>query len=168
MTDGFISAGAEVNEIHVCDMVISPCMACGACGKHYSCPVNDDMQRIYPLILNCGIISVSTPLYFSSFPSQLKALIDRCQVFWEMGAAGKSALPLPKNAAFICTAGSEYGNMFSGVILTMRHFFRTINARFDERDAVLVPGLDEEKKITLEIIDRISKLSKSIIAGYNR
>lgn len=164
--DRFISAGAEVREIHVYDMNIQPCTACGSCSGTRGCPVNDDMREVYPLITNAGVISVSAPLYFSSVPSQLKSLIDRCQVFWEAGKA--SAVPSPKKGAFICTAGSEYRNMFTGALLTMRHYFNTINARFNENEAVLVPGLDEEKKINLEIINRTVRLSESIITGFTR
>ena len=79
----FVTAGAAVEEIHVYDKKISPCTACAVCREKFCCPINDDMQEIYPMIQQADVISISTPLYFSSVPSQLKVLIDRCQVFWE-------------------------------------------------------------------------------------
>jgi len=163
-TEPFIAAGAVIKEIHVYEKRILPCTACGACRESFSCPLNDDMSAIYTLINDADVISISTPLYFSSFPSQLKALMDRCQVFWEIGNAGHISGINKKHAAIICTAGSSYSNMFSGVLLSMKHFFKTINAVFYENEAILVPDLDTGNKISLEIIDRASTLSEGIIA----
>lgn len=164
------AAGADVEELHVYDKIILPCTACGYCKNFFSCPVNDDMKTIYPLIREADVISVSAPLYFSSVPSQLKALIDRCQVFWEEKnhSTGKTH-PL-KKGALICTAGAEYNNMFSGVMLMMKHFFNTVNAGFTENNALLLPGLDsaDPEKISLEIIHTAVKLSERIITGINR
>lgn len=166
----FITAGAAVKEIHVYDKKISPCIACGMCREKFKCPVNDDMNELYPLIRQADVISISTPLYFSSVPSQLKALIDRCQVFWEEKNQSADKDYTRKQGVLLCSAGAEYSNMFSGIILMMRHFFNTINAEFTENEAILMPGLDSvnSEKISLEIIDAAVRLSERIIAGINR
>lgn len=157
--------GFTVEELRVYEKKILPCKACGSCEEKFLCPLDDDMPAIYRQVINADIISVSSPLYFSSLPSQLKAFIDRCQVFWAEKNSGVPSIIHKKNGVFICTAGSAYDNMFSGVMLTMRHFYNTINASFTTEDALLVPGLDQEKKITLEIINGAANLSERIING---
>lgn len=163
----FITAGASVDEIYVYDKKISPCTACSRCRESFTCPVNDDMTGIYSMIRRADVISISTPLYFSSVPSQLKVLLDRCQVFWEEKNHSHEKESPKKKGVLICTAGAEYNNMFSGVILMMRHFFNTINAGFTENEAILIPGLDSpgSKKISLEIIGTAGRLSERIITG---
>jgi multimeric flavodoxin WrbA len=128
------------------------------------------MNGIYSMIRQADVISISTPLYFSSAPSQLKVLIDRCQVFWEEKNHANGKKSPMKKGILICTAGAEYNNMFSGIILMMRHFFNTINAGFTENEAILIPGLDspDSKKISLEIIGTAARLSERIIAGLDR
>jgi len=166
----FITAGAAVKEIHVYDKKISPCIACGVCREKFICPVNDDMNEIYPMIRQADVISISSPLYFSSVPSQLKALIDRCQVFWEEKNHSPDNNSTCKQGVLLCTAGADYNNMFSGVMLMMRHFFNTINTSFTPGHALLLPGLDSVNsgKISLEIIDTAARLSERIITGINR
>jgi len=166
----FHASGFDVIEIHVHDKKISPCTACGTCREKLICPINDDMNSIYPLIRQADVITISAPLYFSSVPSQLKALIDRCQVFWEEKNRSPEKTLTGKQGVFICTAGADYNNMFSGVRQVIRHFFNTLNVDFNENEAILVPGLDSPNsgKITLEIIDNAVRLSERIITGLNR
>lgn len=163
LTEGLEKRGFCVTELQVYEKKILPCGACGICDKKLSCPLDDDMSSIYRQIVDADIVSVSSPLYFSSLPSQLKALIDRCQVFWAEKNYGSASILHKKKGIFICTAGSVYDSMFTGVMLTMRHFFNTINASFTAEDALLVPGLDEEKKISLDIIERAASLSERIM-----
>lgn len=167
-TRPLVDAGIAVEEVCVYEKNIFPCIACGVCSEKFICPINDDMTAIYPLITDADIISISSPLYFSSFPSQLKAMIDRCQVFWEIKKRSGEKASLPrKRAVFICTAGSEYNDMFSGVVISMRHFLNSINSCFDPEKTLLVPGLDSEKKINLEIIKSSVRLSERILAEIN-
>ena len=159
-----------MDEIHVYDNIIRPCTACGICRDKFLCPIDDDMKRIYPLIQQADVISISTPLYFSSIPSPLKALIDRCQVFWERNKSAGAVLNPRKQGVLICTAGSDYSNMFSGVLLAISHLFNTLGVCFNSEDALLLPGLDSEpgKQISIEKIDTAVKLSDRIITGINR
>jgi multimeric flavodoxin WrbA len=166
----FTASQTDITEIHVYDKKILPCTACGTCRNEFYCPVNDDMENIYNIIRQADVISISTPLYFSSVPSQLKALIDRCQVFWEQKIHDPGSLPRRKQGVLFCTAGADYTGMFSGVLQLAGHFFKTINAAFTEEDCILLPGTDSyaEEKISLEIINLSARLSERIITGITR
>ena len=71
-------SGAEETEIILLtDKHINPCDACNSCEKTGKCHIDDDMQTIYPKLLEADGIIIGTPVYFWSITAQAKALIDR-------------------------------------------------------------------------------------------
>lgn len=66
----------------VYDKKIKPCIGCDRCKKEKLCFIKDDMVEIYKEIKQAQNIIFFSPIYFFGFPSPLKALIDRTQVFW--------------------------------------------------------------------------------------
>ena len=76
--EGAREAGAEETEIiHLSGKHISPCDACNTCEKTGKCHIDDDMQAIYPKLLETDGVIIGTPVYFWSATAQAKALIDR-------------------------------------------------------------------------------------------
>ncbi len=73
--------GAEIELVTVAGKTISPCDACLACRKTGECHIKDDMQDIYPKLLEADGIIFGTPVYFWSVSAQAKALIDRTFAF---------------------------------------------------------------------------------------
>ena len=49
-------------------------------------PVNDvildDMQKIYPKLLEADVIILASPIFFYGVTAWAKALVDRCQALW--------------------------------------------------------------------------------------
>jgi len=41
--------------------------------------IRDDMDGIYPQLLDADVVIVASPMFFYGLTSQVKALIDRCQ-----------------------------------------------------------------------------------------
>ena len=95
--DSFAASGFKVDIINAYQANINPCIGCGHCADKLQCNFHDDMPDIYSLIKEADIISVSSPLYFSSFPSPLKAMIDRCQLLWE---EKKNNIPMKRKKGF--------------------------------------------------------------------
>jgi len=60
---------------------IAPCDSCYYCMKTGQCHIQDDMQDIYPRLLEADGIIFGTPVYFYSVCAQAKALIDRTYLF---------------------------------------------------------------------------------------
>ena len=129
-----------------------PCTACSFCSKLPECSIKDSMTEYYNLIKEADIIIVSFPLYFSSVPAQLKLLIDRAQLFWEMKKRGE--IVKDKRGLIISTGGNTYNEMFSCAEKTMKHFFKTVNATYDKQSSVFIPSTDnytmEENRIRAE------------------
>ncbi|HNX25646.1 MAG TPA: flavodoxin family protein [Spirochaetota bacterium] len=153
----FIKNGFNINIVNAYEADIKPCTACGRCASESRCIFDDAMSDIYNLIRNADIISISSPLYFSSFPAPLKSIIDRCQLLWEeskrTGIKSKE-----KKGFFFCTAGSDYNEIFTGVLTGMRHFYNTINTSFDINEAVLVKNCDLTEEISLDMLEKCRML----------
>jgi multimeric flavodoxin WrbA len=74
--------GVDTQLLRVSELKISPCTSCGACWESGECVIKDDMQAVYPQLLDSHYIVIASPLYFMGVSAQLKALIDRCQALW--------------------------------------------------------------------------------------
>lgn len=132
---------AALTKIHVYDEDIRPCTACGHCRDMEECIFDDAMAPLYPLIRGARLLSLSSPLYFSSFPGPLKNFIDRCQVLWESRERG-SITDAKKTGIFLATGGGNYRDMFLPSVTSVRHFFRSLGCSFLPKDFILVPDCD--------------------------
>ncbi len=79
---GVQSEGLETETIRLNDLTFRPCQACDRCAPTGKCVVQDDMQTLYPKIISCSALILTTPIYFGSLSAQLKMFIDRFQCWW--------------------------------------------------------------------------------------
>lgn len=75
--------GVETQAINIAGMRIEPCMGCPDphTGKDQcilKCKIKDDMQKIYPKLLEADGIIIGTSVYFGNVSGKLKNLINRC------------------------------------------------------------------------------------------
>lgn len=80
---GAKEAGAEVISFFLQDMHIEGCSGCDACqvNKDQVCTIQDDMQKIYPILKEAGGIIFASAIYWFSYSAQLKLAIDRLYAF---------------------------------------------------------------------------------------
>jgi len=125
--------GARIHQVHVARQNISPCLECGTCEEDGFCPVDDDMQRIYPLLWQADVIVMATPVFFYGPTAQMKALIDRSQALWARRYVHKLVDPGRKwRRGFLLSLGATRGkNLFDGVKLTAKYFFDAVGATFE-------------------------------------
>jgi len=153
----FIENGFKINIINAYEADVKSCTACGHCAAESSCIFNDNMSEIYDLIREADIISVSSPLYFSSFPAPLKSIIDRCQLLWEENR--RTGINFKeKKGFFFCTSGSDYNDIFSSVLTGIRHFYNTINTSFNMDEAILLRNCDITNEISPDILEKCRML----------
>ncbi len=70
--------GFETEKIKLSEKDIKGCIACDQCkGMKGSCSIKDDMEEIRPKLAQADGIIASSPVYFASMSSQLKAMFDR-------------------------------------------------------------------------------------------
>ena len=75
--DGAKREGAQTELFSVSGKDIKPCDSCRACTKTGECIVKDDMQLLYPKLIEADGIIFGTPVYFYGMTAQAKAIIDR-------------------------------------------------------------------------------------------
>ena len=68
--------------INLGDYEFRGCNGCEACSENFKCVVDDDMQKIYPLLEEAEVLILGSPAYFYNITADLKAMIDRCYC-WE-------------------------------------------------------------------------------------
>lgn len=70
--------GCETEKLYIKDKNIKGCLGCGACQRNDGiCVQKDDMTEIYVKMMESDVIVFASPVYFYSWTSQIKAVIDR-------------------------------------------------------------------------------------------
>jgi multimeric flavodoxin WrbA len=131
---GAEAEGAEVEHLHLTDFNITPCKECHGCDQTGECVIQDDMQKIYPKLLEADAIILASPIFFYGLTAWAKALVDRCQALWSrkylvkdpsLGKEGK------RKKGFLISVGATKGQkVFEGAILTAKYFFDVLNAEY--------------------------------------
>jgi multimeric flavodoxin WrbA len=80
---GAKDAGAEVEKVTLSQKKISGCLDCTKCNEAGVCAIKDDMQTLYPKILEADAIAHSVPVYFWAMTAQMKAYLDRWCAFFD-------------------------------------------------------------------------------------
>ncbi len=80
---GAAAAGHETEVINLTNLNIGDCTACCACkaGKTEFCAIKDDMQQLYPKILESDCFVIGTPVYMGQMSGQMKNFFDRWYTF---------------------------------------------------------------------------------------
>ncbi len=123
--------GADVEEIVLRDLKMSPCLEIYGCAKTGRCAIQDDFQQVYDKILACDGIILATPVFFYAVSAHTKILMDRCQSLWvKKYWLEKESLPLKERSrkGLLISVGATKGKkLFEGIMLTTRYFFDAID-----------------------------------------
>jgi len=69
---------AEIKLINVAEKNIKSCKGCQGCrDSHRKCVINDDMQDLFPIILEADLLILATSIYWWSITAQAKQFLDR-------------------------------------------------------------------------------------------
>ena len=94
------------------DLTFRGCQACYSCKKNdvAICAVQDDMQKIYPMIEESDGLIIASPIYFGGVTAQTKAWLDRMFPYVRIGLTPK--MPAGKQVSFIFTQNQPDARMF--------------------------------------------------------
>ena len=73
----FREEGIEVETLHIGNMAVRGCIACGACGKLGKCAFDDIVNEAAPKFEACDGLVVGSPVYYASANATLIAFLDR-------------------------------------------------------------------------------------------
>lgn len=163
LADAFIkgarSAGHHVDKIALAKKAISGCTACNYCWNNKSnCMINDDMREIEPLLEQADVLVLATPLYWSGFPAQVKAPIDRIYEYDPANGGKRLAI---KESVLLACGESEKADDFKLIkdAFTMISEFNGMKVR----DVIVVPGVNFKGDIEgNEALIRAERLGEQI------
>lgn len=143
---GAQSQGAEADKIIPDKLNIAPCREYYGCLRDGNCIIRDDMDNIYPKLIETDVLIVASPVFFYGLTSQVKALIDRCQALWAKKHILKQGLAnSPRKGAFIGVGATGDSKLFEGLLLTVKYFFQSIDVNYV--DELLVRGVDKKGEV---------------------
>ncbi|UCF02812.1 MAG: flavodoxin family protein [Deltaproteobacteria bacterium] len=139
--------GGLCEKVILRDLKITPCLEIYKCAEDGVCAIQDEMQGLFPKIIQAERLLIASPIFFYSVPALAKAMIDRCQSLW----AKKYILKLPvspiadRKGVFISVAATRGKKLFDGVRLTIQYFFDAIDVAYS--DELFVRGADEKGEV---------------------
>ena len=143
---GASEAGADVEEVVLRDLKMSPCLEIYGCKKNGRCVIQDDFQSIYDKLLSCQGLILASPIFFYTVSAHTKILMDRCQSLWvkrywvERAVRGQGG---PRRKGLFISVGATKGKkLFDGTLLTVRYFFDVLEVQLWR--SLLYRGLDFE------------------------
>ena len=128
---GAREAGAEVEEVFLRDLKMSPCLEIYECKNSGRCAIQDDFQKVYESILTSQVVMLASPIFFYSVSAHTKILMDRCQSLWvkkhwlEETSSGEG--PSGRKGLFISVGATRGKKLFDGTLLTVRYYFEAID-----------------------------------------
>jgi multimeric flavodoxin WrbA len=163
---GAAAGGAEVEEVLLRNLKISPCLEIYHCFKDGECPIKDDMRELYGKLLAADVVVLATPVFFYGVSAQAKTMIDRTQALWARRYVMKQDFPGGHRQGVLLAVGATRGRLlFVGVRLTAKYFFDAINVRYAAE--LLVRGADEKGAIQEqpETLEQARDLGRRLAQG---
>jgi multimeric flavodoxin WrbA len=147
--EGARKAGAEVDEIVLRDLKMSPCLEIYGCKNAGECRLKDDFQTARDQILASQGLMLASPVFFYTVSAHTKILMDRFQSLWvkKYWVDEKSRQPstFQRKGLFISVGATKGKKLFDGILLSLRYFFDVIDMQLWK--ALLYRGLDFEDDV---------------------
>lgn len=163
MADAFIK-GASSTENNIMKYEagkkdIKGCKGCDTCfSKGTACSFDDDFNDLVPLLEKADAIVIVTPLYWYSFPSELKAAIDKLYSF----IIGAKTLNIKESMLLVCGETSDESD-FEGIIKSYERIAAVEG--WENGGHLIVTGVNAKgdilSKNVLEQIEQIGKMKDS-------
>jgi multimeric flavodoxin WrbA len=164
-----------IEKVALTEANINPCRGCNACEKLNKCIQRDGMDTYHDRIVEADILLLSSPIYCMGIASQVKALIDRAQVF----RSRKYVLKLPvipaerkgkRLGAFLASAGQKWDHVFDAAVPSVKCFCHVIDIRDADISYLMINGIDEKGAIEHHPTARADaeNLGRSLVADIKK
>ncbi len=129
--EGARDSGADVEEIVLRDLKMSPCLEIYGCLQAGECAIKDDFQIVRDKILNARGLILASPVFFYSVSAHTKILMDRFQSLWvKKYWVDKTPKDVPANhrkGLFISVGATKGKKLFDGMLLSVKYFFDVLD-----------------------------------------
>ena len=144
--EGARDGGAEVAEIVLRDLKMSPCLEIYGCKNAGECRLKDDFQTARDQILACQGLMLASPVFFYTVIAHTKILMDRFQSLWVkkywIDKPRKGQSNTRRQGLFIAVGATKGKKLFDGILLSLKYFFDVIDMNLWK--SLLYRGLDFE------------------------
>jgi multimeric flavodoxin WrbA len=128
---GARDAGANVDELVLRDLKMSPCLEIYGCQQTGRCAIADDFQMVYDKLIATHGVMLASPVFFYTVSAHTKILMDRCQSLWVKKYWIDKAIPGGRRAKrkglFLSVGATRGKKLFDGTLLTVRYFFDALD-----------------------------------------
>lgn len=156
-TKGAAESGNTVTEVVLRDKTIGDCFGCGACQRNGgTCVQKDDMTEIYDAMKKADVIVLASPVYFYTWTSLMKRMIDRTF----------AVLPVLTNKKFyLLSAGAAPEEAYMQTMIdSFRQYVACFGAGGNEEGGILFAyGTNEPSDVqTMPVLQEAYRLGKNI------
>lgn len=119
---GAFEMGHHVTTLALREHQFSGCVHCGGCTRDGVCHVKDAMQEVFGMLDRSEHVILGAPMFFMDVPWKVKAMIDRCQLYWARRFVLKtdSGRQHPGgNFLALLVGGTEYKTLFDAPRLVL-------------------------------------------------
>ncbi|QXE92766.1 flavodoxin family protein [Geomonas subterranea] len=140
-TCGAEQAGHTVVRFRTADKNIKGCIDCKTCfSKGTACSIPDDFAELAPLLEQADVLVLATPLYWFSFPAQLKPAIDKIYSFF----VGNRPLKI-KECLLLVSGGDKELRKFDGIVKSYQLIAEFLG--WQDSGTLIVPGLHDKDDV---------------------
>ena len=129
--EGARDAGADVEEIVLRDLKISPCLEIYGCLQAGECAIKDDFQMVRDKIMRAQGLILASPVFFYAVSSHTKMLMDRFQSLWVkkywVDKAPQDQQTNNRKGLFISVGATKGKKLFDGMLLSIKYFFDVLD-----------------------------------------
>jgi len=146
---GARDCGAQVEEIVLRDLKISPCLEIYGCVQSGECAIKDDFQKVRDNIMDSQGLMLASPVFFYSVSSHTKILMDRFQSLWVkknwVEKTTKNQQRIKRQGLLISVGATKGKKLFDGILLSVRYFFDVLDMQLWK--ALLYRELDFQEDV---------------------
>lgn len=146
---GARDAGAQITEIVLRDLKMSPCLEIYGCKKAGRCVIKDDYGDIEELFQRIDGLMLASPIFFYTVSAHTKILMDRCNSLWvkkywiDKQPFGRKNYP--RKGLFISVGSTNGKRLFDGALLSVKYFMDALDMELWK--PLLFRGIETEGQI---------------------
>ena len=170
--EGARDAGADVEEIVLRDLKMSPCLEIFGCTKSGECRLKDDFQKARDKILASQGLILASPVFFYAVSAHTKILMDRFQSLWVkkywIDKTPRNDPRITRKGLFISVGATKGKKLFDGILLSVRYFFDTMDMKLWK--SLLYRGIDFEGDVLKfpDYLDEAYETGKDYVRVLNK
>jgi multimeric flavodoxin WrbA len=152
--------GAITDILFLNDLNINECDGCHSCWKGNQCSKNDDMNNIYPKIIESDIIIFGTPVYWYGPTALMKGFIDRFVFF---NCPENRVKIRGKMAILVVPFEEEKVETAESLIKMFEKSFDYLEMKLIEK--IIVPGVGDKGEVLKkqDILNSCYELGKNLL-----